>query len=67
VIENDVEYRVAKEQAARLEAGLAQMVATQPSVTVIDPAMQEMVKEGVRHTLAQLYAELADYEVRRGK
>jgi hypothetical protein len=67
VIENDVEYRVAKEQAARLESGIAQMIAGQSSVTVIDTAMQEMVIEGVRHALAKLYAELAGYEARRGK
>jgi len=67
MIENDLQYRVTQEQAARLEAGLARMIASQPSVKDIDPMLLEMAKADVRGLLAKLYDEIAVYEAKQGR
>src|SRR5262245_42698113 len=67
MIENDNQYRMTQEQVVRLKAGLARMIASQPTVKGIDPMLLEMVKADVRGLLAKLYDEIADYEAKHGR
>jgi len=67
MIENDLQYRVTQEQAARLEAGLARMNASQPSAEEIHPELQEAAKASVRYLLAKLYDEIAVYEAKQAR
>ena len=66
MIETRRQYEVAKQQAARLEAGLEQLLVKSPETVVADPVLLNTAHAGVRHVLAELHAEIADYESRMG-
>jgi hypothetical protein len=65
MIENERQYRVAKEQAARLEAGLARLETPQAAARGIAPELLHAERAGVRSVLARLREELDDYEAHR--
>ena len=66
MIENRQQYEVAKEQAARLEAGLEGLLVQSPQTVAADPVLLNTAHAGVRHVLAELRAEIAEYESRTG-
>ena len=66
MIENVRQYEVAKAQAARLEAGLERLSVPPPNTVQADPVLLDTAHAGVKHILAQLRAEIADYESRTG-
>jgi hypothetical protein len=64
MIENKRQYEVAKQQAARLEAGLAKLLEGRPERRITDPLLEETALAGVRHILDSLHDEILDYESR---
>jgi hypothetical protein len=67
MIKNERQYQVAKQQAARLEAGLARLLSGRPERTIADPLLEETAHAGVQDILATLRSEIAEYESRMGK
>ena len=64
MIENARQYEVAKAQAAQLEAGLERLSVHPPNTAQADPVLLDTAHAGVQHVLAQLRAEIAEYESR---
>lgn len=66
MIENARQYEVAKQQAARLEAGLARLLGPSKDHDRSDPVLLDTAHAGVKHVLAQLRAEISEFESRTG-
>lgn len=64
MIENERQYRVAKERAARLEKGLTRLLDGQSERKIADPLLEETAHAGVQSILTTLRREKSDYESR---
>jgi len=64
MIENERQYRVAKEQAAKLEAGLTRLLDGQSERKIADPLLEETAHAGVQTILTRLRREMPEYESR---
>ncbi|MGD9892244.1 MAG: hypothetical protein AB7R89_04625 [Dehalococcoidia bacterium] len=64
MIKNERQYKVAKQEAARLEAGLTQLLERETERHITDPLLEEAALAGVRHVLGTLHDEIVDYESR---
>jgi hypothetical protein len=64
MIENQHQYEVAKQKAARLKIGLSRLLEESSDRRIADPLLEEAALAGVRHILDMLHDEISDYESR---
>lgn len=66
MIKNERQYRITKAQAAKFEHAIERLAARGPSKK-IHPLLQKAEADGLRSQLADLRAEIKEYERLRGK
>lgn len=62
MIKNERQYRITKAQAARLDHALAELIQSSKSERNIHPLLLKAEKEGINSQLADLRAEIKEYE-----
>lgn len=68
MIKNERQYRITKAQAARFARALSQLAEGPEETTQVHPLLRKAQEEALRSQLADLQAELAEYEaIRSGK
>ena len=65
MIENDVQYETAREQAAMLEAALTSLASRQSSDRQVHPLLLAAERDGARRALEDLRRQIATYESHR--